>query len=49
MSPTVLDDALIQRLSQKLDVGQVLRFLDAMPEEQLATLLRSTADGDGKP
>lgn len=49
MSTTVLDDALVDRLSQKLDVEAVLRFLDAMPEPQLAQLLGAAAGGSGRP
>lgn len=48
MSTTVLDDDLVARLSDKLDVEQVLRFLDAMPEQQLASLLSATAGANGR-
>ena len=47
-SPTVLDDALVERLSKKLDVDTVLRVLDAMPEDKLASLLSATASGNGR-
>jgi glutaryl-CoA dehydrogenase len=47
-SPPPLDDAFVRRLSQKLDVGQVLRALDAMPADQLATLLSAVGGGTGK-
>ena len=48
MSTTLLDDALVDRLSKKLDVDKVLRALDAMPEEHLAKLLGATASGNGQ-
>lgn len=48
MSTTLIDDALVERLSRKLDVEQVLRALDAMPEEALARLLSATAGGEGE-
>ena len=42
MASTALDDALLDRLSKKVDVGRVLRTLDALPEDQLAALLGAT-------
>ena len=48
MATTLLDDALVERLSKKLDVGRVLQFLDAMPEQQLAQLLHATGGRNGE-
>ena len=49
MATSLIDDALVERLSHKLDLDQVLQALDAMPEDKLAQLLSATTNGRSKP